>query len=228
MSDLGVIDLSSSPERPQFLSPRSGRTRRRRHELSNEVTDVDALEDDNPIAGPSKPVKHTQQVRGFGPVRTLDHVKAHDITPVIDIDDSTIPEKQSSHAPSDSISSQTAGPSTIAVPEEDPIETYTNLVLEIVPDVLPEHARRLVLQHFPKNQANTVEHVLHDLFEDPTYPKIDRKGKGKRKRDIEDDALDERNVKPQVDYASIDRECTGGPTYIRSALVCSFHAVFCV
>lgn len=222
MPDLDVIDLS------QFLSPRNARTRRQRLDFVKEVTDVDALEDDNPIAGPSKPVKHTQQVRGFSSVQTLDHVKAHDMMPVINIDDNTIPENQPSHAPSNSKPSQTAGPSTIVVPEEDPIETYTNQVLEIVPDVLPEHARQLVLQHFPRNQENTVEHVLHDLFEDPTYPKIDRKGKGKRKRDLEDHELNERNVKPQIDYASIDRECTGGPMYVRSALVCSFHAVFCV
>ncbi|TFK49205.1 hypothetical protein OE88DRAFT_398971 [Heliocybe sulcata] len=60
-------------------------------------------------------------------------------------------------------------------------------VLEIVPDVEPEHAIDLIerVREIKENKGeeanvgNVVEAVLHNLFESANYPKLDRKGKGR-------------------------------------------------
>lgn len=55
---------------------------------------------------------------------------------------------------------------------QDPFSEHLALVLEVVPDVLPEHAMELIKKsHFPfKEEA--VEGVLQDLLDDPSYPKV--------------------------------------------------------
>ncbi|CCM00543.1 uncharacterized protein FIBRA_02577 [Fibroporia radiculosa] len=103
------------------------------------------------------------------------------------------------------------------VPQVDPLDAYVSQVLEIVPDVLPEHVRELIERHLPAHQQQVVETVLHILFEDPTYPKVDLRNKGKRKREVEQDDA-EKNAKLKVDYACTDRIREGGPSYDRHAL----------
>jgi TRIAD3 protein (E3 ubiquitin-protein ligase RNF216) len=76
-------------------------------------------------------------------------------------------------------------------PPPDPIPGYVAQVLEIIPDVDPEYALSLIRQHYPESRDQVVEPVLHALFEDPAYPKLDKKGKRKRvEGDIPGDARD--------------------------------------
>ncbi|KAJ7741519.1 hypothetical protein DFH07DRAFT_837532 [Mycena maculata] len=94
----------------------------------------------------------------------------------------------------------------------DPIPGYVAQILEIIPDVDPEYAMSLVRQHHPQSQDQVVEPVLHALFEDPTYPKVDKKGKRKR---VEDDGQDGHGKykAAKLDYGSKDREYKGSVHY---------------
>ncbi|KAH9856068.1 hypothetical protein C2E23DRAFT_809859 [Lenzites betulinus] len=98
---------------------------------------------------------------------------------------------------------------------QDPLDAFVAQILEIIPDVLPSHVYSLVEQHYPKYLDKVVEPVLHQLFEDPQYPKADAKGKGKRKRDDDDQA--EHPVKVKIDYGSKNRKWVGSPHYTKLA-----------
>lgn len=54
----------------------------------------------------------------------------------------------------------------------NPVDKAIALVLEIVPDVQPEHLLKLVTENLEKFGDNVHEAVLHALFEDPAYPKV--------------------------------------------------------
>jgi TRIAD3 protein (E3 ubiquitin-protein ligase RNF216) len=71
-------------------------------------------------------------------------------------------------------------PPLLESPEET-MSRYVAQILEIVPDVDPEHCSSLIADHVHLSDA-TVERILHILFEDPGYPRK-RKDKGKRKAD---------------------------------------------
>ena len=117
--------------------------------------------------------------------------------------------------------------------EPDPESATVARILEIIPDVEPGHLLDLVRKHAQEHPADTlVEHVLHLLFEDSSYPRVDRKGKGKRKQDKEADvgrdgengvADADGNATPskrtRIDYAAISRPFTGGVDYADLALV---------
>lgn len=109
-------------------------------------------------------------------------------------------------------------------PEPDPISGYVSRILEIIPDVEPDHLLELVTKHVPQYQGAVVEHVLHVLFEDPAYPKVDRTWKGKRKQAQSDLDMEGDNAsspkKPKIDYANKERPFTGGSSYLDLALVC--------
>lgn len=53
--------------------------------------------------------------------------------------------------------------------------------LEVVPDVEPDHLRALVVENLAAHKDQVSERVLQILFEDPAYPRANRKGKGKAK-----------------------------------------------
>lgn len=103
----------------------------------------------------------------------------------------------------------------------DPIDEYVVRVLEIVPDVQPTHAVGLIEQFMQSQPANVVEFVLHALFEDPSYPRVNQKGK--HKRDEPDSDPNARgSPKPKVDYASKERVYNCGPHYFERSLVRNF------
>jgi TRIAD3 protein (E3 ubiquitin-protein ligase RNF216) len=105
-------------------------------------------------------------------------------------------------------------------PEADPTSTYVARILEIIPDVDPDHLLDLVTKNVPTHGDQVVEHVLHSLFEDPTYPKVDRKGKGKRRQsdgDAEGDGTPSKRTK--IDYGNKERPYKGGVHYADMALV---------
>lgn len=119
-------------------------------------------------------------------------------------------------------------PAPPAIPHETllqdaqaPFDAYVAQIIEIIPDVLPAHVYSLVEQHYPNYLDKVVEPVLHNLFENPDYPKADAKGKGKRKRDEEEEQA-ERAVKLKIDYGSKERKWEGGIYYHALAMV-SMH-----
>jgi TRIAD3 protein (E3 ubiquitin-protein ligase RNF216) len=111
-------------------------------------------------------------------------------------------------------------------PERNPLLGYVARVLEIIPDVDPDHLLALVTKFEPSLQGGVVEHVLHVLFEDSTYPKVDKKGKGKRKQ-TEQEAKDggievpvgSPPKKVKIDYGDKQRPFRGGVHYSDLALV---------
>ena len=111
-------------------------------------------------------------------------------------------------------------------PEADPTSTYVARVLEIIPDVDPDHLLELVTKNIPTHGDQVVEHVLHCLFEDPTYPKLDKKGKGKRRQldgDTEGDGTPAKKTK--IDYRNKDRPYRGGVHYADIALVIVLYLI---
>lgn len=108
-----------------------------------------------------------------------------------------------------------------APPEPEPLDIVTQ-VCEVIPDVSPAYVCDLSdrLRALHPDNAELIGAILHNLFEDPTYPK-DVKGKGKQKEVTNSTADGE-----QVDYASKNRVSRGGPAYGGLALVSAkFHIV---
>lgn len=146
---------------------------------------------------------------------------AIDNTPIdvdIALDNGPVPLQIAQHEP------MVVDPPLEPQPEEDPLSLYTARVLEIVPDVEPDHLLALVTKFAPSLEDGVVEHVLHALFEDGNYPKVDKKGKGKRKET--DDAKGggiavemPPSKKSKIDYADQTREFKGGKHYTDLALV---------
>ncbi|ETW80698.1 hypothetical protein HETIRDRAFT_476396 [Heterobasidion irregulare TC 32-1] len=97
---------------------------------------------------------------------------------------------------------------------EDPFQLCLAQVHEIVPDVLPEYVLQLI-QTF-QEKGDLVGEVLHALFEDPTYPRINSKGKAKA-------VLPERKAPSaqattgEIDFSRVDRDRNGGPVYVELA-----------
>lgn len=114
-----------------------------------------------------------------------------------------------------------APPPLLETPEET-MSRYVAQVLEIIPDVDPDHCATLVANHFPTLEAATVEHVLHLLFEDVNYPKVKKLDKGKRKADspATNDRPNKKARKSEdAMWLSLDRTHLGGPDYPTLALV---------
>lgn len=130
---------------------------------------------------------------------------------VIDITDSE-PDEEVLLLPSGT--KTTAGSSSTRTND---FSQYLAQVLEIVPDVDPEHALALLKSHHESRGSNAVEPVLHALFEDNSYPKVN-KDKGKRKR--EEDEANERAKSRKIDYGDKNRAPPKGPNYRTLAIVC--------
>ncbi|KAG6853213.1 hypothetical protein C0991_006116 [Blastosporella zonata] len=100
----------------------------------------------------------------------------------------------------------------------DPTSVITARVIEIIPDVEPDHLLALITAHtvaHPDQDVNTVvELLLHALFDDPTYPKVDRLGKGKRKLVQEETP----SKKVKLDFRDKMRPYRGGEGYREMAV----------
>ncbi|KAF8575225.1 hypothetical protein K439DRAFT_1370428 [Ramaria rubella] len=99
----------------------------------------------------------------------------------------------------------------------DPFDAYIAGVLEIIPDVEPTHVRGLVEARLSVyGNDSVVEHVLHALFEDASYPRTEKStGTGKRKRTADEEAeeaqaREKTRRKLELDYASCERVIPGG------------------
>ena len=118
-------------------------------------------------------------------------------------------------------------------PEEpiDPISQTLSQILEIIPDIEPEHALGLVQEHLPafgdpndvgdaatwkERTTRAAEHVIGLVFEAGAYPKVvDKKGKARAAEAQER----ENNKRPKIDYQTIERLFMGGKDYFDLALV---------
>ena len=110
--------------------------------------------------------------------------------------------------------------------EADPTSTYVARVLEIIPDVDRHHLLDLIARNVSTHGDQVVEHVLHCLFEDPTYPKFDKKGKGKRMQsDGDAEGYGAPLKKTKLDYKNKERPFKGGVHYTDIALVIAFHSI---
>lgn len=230
-----VIEIVSSPEsspKPitRALRRRRAQKRRARFIPAEDVIELSDSGDDRsgranpppaspeeaeePVAGPSRvsPV----QVPLFLPDPDDSAQPGSSSSKPVGDDDGHDPADRFVPIPASQPGSLLAGP----VAGEDPFDGYVAQVLEIIPDVLPAHARALAEKHLPAHKENVVGRVLHCLFEDPEYPRLDRKGKGKRKRrDGDEEERARTSAKPKIDYGSTDRERGGGEGYIDEALV---------
>ena len=121
-------------------------------------------------------------------------------------------------------------PSPVRSPEEI-MSRYVAQVLEIVPDVDPDHCVGLVADHQHLNES-TVERILHILFEDPDYPRAKRSNyddNGKRKTDGSNDnrpnkraKVDRKNNAGNEDdglWMNMKRPVVGGMDYHSLAIV---------
>ncbi|KAH8112643.1 hypothetical protein DFH11DRAFT_1511497 [Phellopilus nigrolimitatus] len=98
----------------------------------------------------------------------------------------------------------------------NPIDEYLSQILEVVPDVQPEHVVALITQHLPAYGDQVVMTVLHLLFESP-YPKVQR-NKGKRKQDADDAESRPPAKAPKKDYGTRNRPYEGGAHYIEMSI----------
>jgi hypothetical protein len=118
-------------------------------------------------------------------------------------------------------------------PEEpiDPISHTLAQILEIIPDIDPEHALGLVQEHLPafgdlndnsdaatwkERTTRAAEHVIGLVFEAGSYPKAEKNKKGKA-RAVE--VPERENKRPKIDYKSVERVFMGGKDYFELALV---------
>ncbi|KAJ3829988.1 hypothetical protein F5880DRAFT_1607038 [Lentinula raphanica] len=99
--------------------------------------------------------------------------------------------------------------------ENDTQSSMLAQVLELVPDVQPAYAEELIAQHSVTRPGEVLEAVINALFEDPSYPKLDKKGK----RKATEQPYDEGHHKKQrlddltLDYSRTDREYKGSVHY---------------
>jgi len=122
-------------------------------------------------------------------------------------------------------------PPSPAQSPQDIMSRHIAQVLEIVPDVDPNHCASLVATHQHLNES-TVEHILHILFEDPNYPRAKKTNcANNRKRRMDgssDDRLNKRlkeNGKKKAAneddglWMNMERSVVGGSDYHSLTLV---------
>jgi len=122
-------------------------------------------------------------------------------------------------------------PPSPAQSPEDTMSRYIAQVLEIVPDIDPDHCAGLVAAHQHLNES-TVEYILHILFEDPNYPRAKKTNcADNRKRKTDGSSDDRLNKRPKVNgkkkvaneddglWMNMERSVVGGSDYHSLALV---------
>lgn len=107
--------------------------------------------------------------------------------------------------------------------DQDPYSKHLSLVLEVIPDVLPQHALELIERLYPAYGDQVGEWVVQNLFENAPYPKVEDpvagKRKGKRKASEMEDATDEPPLKVKIDFTTVDRPKPTGKNYRKLSLV---------
>ncbi|KAK0499446.1 hypothetical protein EDD18DRAFT_852256 [Armillaria luteobubalina] len=171
--------------------------------------------------------KDKRPVRGRG--RTGARIHPVDIVDITDSDSEFWTAQELSLATINAVPS--TGPSSVQVTDdEDPVPlgigASTTLtaadplaqVLEIVPDVEPNFAQELIAKNLPTFGDKVVETVLHSLFEDASYPKVEKKRKAASGSSPGGSAAKKARVDDEVNYASTDRPFAGGHDYAELAI----------
>ncbi|KAG6812683.1 hypothetical protein H0H92_001312 [Tricholoma furcatifolium] len=244
IKQLGVIEVSSSPE-PEPSTRTVRVKNFSVIELSDDDDDDDALPQKQPVAGPSSRRRpRPQQLGSSSSVENIPPPLRKKTTPVplflpsdeennplpergkaptpapfpldVDADFPTAPKKSQ---PLKEPSPEPEQPEPVPDLDPDPQTTMTARVLEIIPDVEPDFLHAKVTQHMldhpDQDAALIVERILHALFEDNKYPKVDRFGKGKRKQEDSDGTA---SKKTKIDYTDKNRPNNGGTHYNDLAL----------
>ena len=246
-----VIEISSSPEpEPPPKTRQRSQAKSQRTEIYEDVIDISDSDEDMPLAkvasssknwgdsgtepgpsrpGPSLPFSSSQAnllLNAAG--RSAEHHAAPLFLPSNDDDNDGLEAPQPvSLVGADEDLPMAVHLSKASTPDSapNPIDIYVVRVLEVIPDVQPEHVRTLLGRHINTHKDGLVELILHMLFEDSNYPKVDKKGKRKRDEGIDanNQELERGKAKIKIDYASKDRPSTGGNFYLDIALVRSVH-----
>ncbi|KAJ3717653.1 hypothetical protein DFJ43DRAFT_789592 [Lentinula guzmanii] len=132
------------------------------------------------------------------------------ITPSINEDFAIVEEVQFKHPEVDLVEQESQHKPQA---EEDTQSSMLAQVLELVPDVQLDYAEELIARHLATRQGEVLEAVVHALFENPTYPKIDKKGKRKAAEPPHDEDQHKRSRLDQPNYDQVDREYGGGVDY---------------
>jgi hypothetical protein len=248
-----IIEIESSPEpnpKARVRNLGKGKAREKRSkalmgpviEIMDSDSDVEAefqvrgRKESTPVAGPSNSQKR-KTTPANGPLFLRLDEDEGDVL----MEDAFDPVRNPPvELPQDEMPSQQDVPPPVPVPQEpvDPIDQTLVQILEVIPDIDPEHALGLVQEHLPafgaldddgdaamwKERTNrAAEHVIGLVFEAGAYPKAkDKKGKGKAR--VTKDPERE-NKRPKIDYTSVERVFTGGKNYFELALV-SFFFLF--
>jgi hypothetical protein len=106
------------------------------------------------------------------------------------------------------------------VQKEDPLDVILSQVYEILPDAEPTHVRCLAQYQIRihSNLAEAIIAVVHQLLQDSSYPKVDRKGKRKHS-EVPDEGDRRGTPKAKKDFASKHRPFEGGMHYTNLAMV---------
>lgn len=126
-------------------------------------------------------------------------------------------------------------PPLAELPFVNPVDNLVSSVLEIVPNVEPDHIIARYTQLSAENQESILdenpiiflERILHDLFENPDYPKSKENDKKRKRQDEGVPAAGPSIPKKRkseavlkMDLLSPDRPYRFSPTYQELALVC--------
>lgn len=247
--NVDIIDLSGD-DRPMRNLPRAGPSSRarRRKEPALPVGDVIEITDSEDEPGPSQKKPALGITASSSSVWEVDPPPQSSSVPLfLPEEDEPMPgpsrSSQLLHVAPPPPPSQT--PSRVIEPDPsfdddeplppleddpDPYGHFVAQVLEIIPDVDPSHALALVTLHYDQYKDQVVEPVLHTLFENADYPKLDKKGKRKREETPPPPvSVSRRRVSDvEIDYASEVRPQPGGPHYQELAVVSTRLSVCCL
>jgi hypothetical protein len=118
-------------------------------------------------------------------------------------------------------------------PDPEPIDSLSFAVakvLEIVPDVQPDHITALVHSYLDRDGEPTspnllIEQILHQLLENPDYPKVEKKRKKRRSAEEPDatgnseSGVERPKKKVKIDYRTTQRSKVPSVAYGNLALV---------
>lgn len=105
-------------------------------------------------------------------------------------------------------------------PQEEDVDPYSehlSLVVEVIPDILPQYALEMIKTNYPTHGNKVGEWVVQSLFDNSSYPKAEKveagKQKGKRKASELEDVAEGPLLRVKIDYTTVDRPRPTGKNY---------------
>ncbi|CAK5264611.1 unnamed protein product [Mycena citricolor] len=226
-----VIEIPSSPEVSPEVRARKPAPPGRAVRRVDTIIIIDSDEEDraqrqtrdrNAVAGSSKKKENLAPLtrRAGSSSRSADNIpgkrrgKNKPEPLFLPSDEENEPPPPTTQTQADEEEHEAVGGTRFPAPPPDPVHIYVARVLEIVPDVLEEHALCLVRKHLKTAGNGLIETVIHALFENPTYPRADSKGK----RRAQPNECDTQGKRVKLDYSSTERGYKGGVHYEQLAM----------